>query len=501
MRRIFKTVSLEQIILLCIVFLFVIVLYSVFRSTYSYQFDNDEYYHAQITYLIDHGNIIYRSFYATYTPLFYWVLRPLFHVLGYTTEVLFSARLLMILFFFLRLFVVFLGIRTLFSTKAAFFGIFFLILDPFAVISAANIRPDTLMLLFFSLGLTFYIFGRKQNKKFFLLFSGIFVALSLMTLMKIVPSVVAFLCVAGLSAIVRKQLKREGLVFLGFISAIAVMLFFFVVQGLLYGVVLQTILDPITLFTGLQYPVYFGFFLKEGNMWVFGLANRSLAWVYAQLVAPLSGIGIGHAYSMSQNHKVSSLARDVLVILVAALVLQWIWLTTVPSVFVQYYLTLNWIGTVLAGCAVASFWTESASKNFITRSLVYCGIGGFFLVFAYGGYNVNMFRSGITSKNELDNIQAVWNVIPKNSPVFPNFLFRPLVHPIPHRLPFNEMPQAILNRMPSVSRQLDSLGVQYVFNDVWFMQSLPEDAQAYIKTHFRPSTANSQVLVRNVSAQ
>lgn len=472
---------------------FCAVLFTALQSGYFYQIDNDELYHSQLAYLIDHGYTIYSNFYTTYTPVFYWLLQPVFRFVGYDVQALSAGRIVMMGLFLLRLGVVFLIIRSLFSWKASLLSVFLFIMDPFAVMTVMQIRPDNLMLFLFSCGLYSYILARKSQKKLYFFIAGACISLSLISLMKIIPSVGMFLMIAVLSAWQRKTLKDEGVLLLGFFMTSACIFGLFMIQGSLNGVIQQTIFDPFVVFNALLYPVPYGFYHREGNMWFYGPWNRSIAWIYAQVMMPLAGFGLASAIQQIQA-KVNPLVRDILIILSGALVFQWLWLLTVPSIFIQYYLPINWIIVVLAG--IAGYQILELTKHKYVQLFVYSSTGLLLLLFSYGTVKTNIFRAGIRSDGTYQKLESLWKATPENSQVFPSVLFRPIAFPLPYRVHFTEFPEAVMRRFPPLKETLIKQNIQYIYNEGGVIDSLPLDAHDYIRENFVPGGIDSEIFVR-----
>ncbi|MCX8009136.1 MAG: glycosyltransferase family 39 protein [Patescibacteria group bacterium] len=488
---------IEKLYWVVLILIFGLLLYTVLRSALLYQFDNDEYYHSQIVYLLNHGNTMYTSFYTPYTPIFYWLLQPVFHGFGYDGfHALYAARVVMIGLFLFRLLMVFLIVRLLVSWKAGFFAVFLTILDPFMVMSGMQIRPDSLMLFVFVLAIFFYVQARKKDSGWLFFLSGILGAFSLGSLMKILPSIIPFLGIAGISAFFRKRLMTEGLLFLGFFLGISGLFVTFMISGQFSDLIRQTIIDPFTVFSVFLYPVPYGFYQREGNMWIFGPWNRSIPWMYAQLIAPLAGFGIFAVVQKIQDRKSNPILRDMLLILFAALILQWIWIISVQSIFMQYYLPFHWIIAVLAGIGIALIF-ENKAQN-LTRIFTYLGVFAFFTIFTYGSIATNVFRSNIQSTETFKRIVSMWEMVPKDAPVFPTILFRPFVYPpTPYHTIFpGELPNSILLRYPSVRYFLEEKNVRYLYNDTGIISSLSDDDEEYIRSWFVPSGMDDNIFIR-----
>lgn len=148
--------------------------------------DNDELSHAHLTYWIAQGLLPYRDFYASvYTPVFHWLLLPIFSVAGFHPETLLFARFGMMGLFIIRLLLLYALTKTLFTKRIGVLALLLHLLDPFTTITALQIRPDNLMIVLF-LGAMVLLVQKRSTFG-----SGLLSGLSLLTMVKIAPSVFA----------------------------------------------------------------------------------------------------------------------------------------------------------------------------------------------------------------------------------------------------------------------------------------------------------------------
>jgi 4-amino-4-deoxy-L-arabinose transferase-like glycosyltransferase len=424
------------------------------------------------------------------------MLLPLFKITGYGIEALNAARMLMAAIYIIRIIFLYLLVKNIVSKKGAFLGIFLVILDPILAMSSFQIRPDNLMMLLITISLYCYIQARKTGKAILFILSGVFMALSFLTLMKILATVVVFLGVLIISGIHRKRIVQEGVAVCAFFLTIALFLLMLMVRGMFQGFVEQSWMDPMFFFSAIQYPIPYGFYFKEGNNWIFGPGLRPISWIFAQLLFPLSGVGLASAFDQVVNSRIPSLLRDILIIFVGSLIAQWIWLLTVPSIFVQYYVPINWIVAVLGGIAIERLLQMANRKKIFIRTMSYLSIITVFCVLSLGSYRANIFRSNIDSKEITAQLESMWKAVPGDSPVFPPILFRPVVYYFPYRMPFPEVPAQVLMRFPPLKDQLIRNNLQYVYNDTYYISNIPQDAQDYIRSTFVPGGIDDQIFIR-----
>jgi hypothetical protein len=367
-------------------------------------------------------------------------------------------------------------------------------MNPISDMTIMQIRPDNLMMTFITISFCSYVYARAKKQMLLFGVAGMFAALSFLTLMKILPTIGVFFIVAAVSSYYRKTLKQETIAVFGFMITLALCLLIFMMRGLFNGFLQQTFFDAFIAFNALLYPVPYGFYFREGNSWIFGQASRSLSWVFAQVTFPLAGFGIreglNHVYD-----KGSTLRRDISLILIGSLIGQWVWILIVPSIFMQYYLPMDWIIAVLAGVAFDRLLL-SERFSFVGRSAIMAGVLGFFVIFGFGSYQSNEFRSRINAHDNDAHFLNLWKAIPENSAIYPDVLFRPIGFPLPYQRYITELPESIAKRLPTVSASLEAKKVNYIFNDNGIISSLPEADQQYIRNNFVPGGVDDQVYVR-----
>ena len=94
-------------------FLFLIV--SVFRSGYSYLFDQDEYLHSQISFLIFSGYKPFFNLFTTWIPIFHWMMIPVLAINNFSFDSLLLGRTFMIFLFSIRIILGFILVNKLFG--------------------------------------------------------------------------------------------------------------------------------------------------------------------------------------------------------------------------------------------------------------------------------------------------------------------------------------------------------------------------------------------------
>ena len=106
------------------------------------QFDHDEFEAIKSTWKIFVGESIYVDFFQHHHPFLYYLLTPLFSLLGETKTTIYAARALMLCFTLGSLVMVHELARLLFSRRVAAVSVLFLLSVTMFVGKAIEVRPD-----------------------------------------------------------------------------------------------------------------------------------------------------------------------------------------------------------------------------------------------------------------------------------------------------------------------------------------------------------------------
>lgn len=483
----------------CIFVLYLVVLillaYSVFRSGYYYTFDNDEYLHAHVVYLIDHGKLMFRDIFSVYTPIFHWFLLPVYKLYGYSLDTIQFSRYVMILLFVLRLAAGgYIALR-IFGKRAAMLFLALHLLDPFAVFTNMQIRPDNLMLTAYSLGLAGLVTAVSKKSTIWWILAAVGFSVSVLTNIKIIP-------IAGISAFltgIYLLRQRRVLTFIWFIAGgvIPIVLFlgYFLFQGTLTAMIQQIAFDARLTNETRLFPVPPGFFYHPNNILVYGAPERPLNWIFAWIL-PLAAFSGGYyivtEWLKEKKFKAQEFQR---LVLVGGLVAAWSSLLAVKSLFIQYYIPTTWFFAILAAVAVSTLIRLLPNKKL---TMIFVAI--IFLILANQSFTANQVRATSRGEDFKQMITRRWQQIPENQPVFPDFLFRPSVYPISFGYGIGEIPEPILRRFIPISRAIEDNSLPFVLIDSYQLNLLPMKDKTYIETNFRSiSPSDPDYRVRTTS--
>lgn len=500
-----------------------VLLYASLLSGTSYQYDSDEYYHSEVMYLLTHGETLFQSIYSVYSPVFYWLLTPVYRLTDFTLTSLAAGRWMMAGLFLVRLFAQFFLLKKLVSVRAGLLSVFLSLLDPFTNFSAMQIRPDNLMMLFWSVGITFLSYTwlrvlassanwRNQHKvvRIFPPFlSGFFLSLSAISLIKIAPSVGVMILFFFWFLAREKQWHLFRWFFIGVVAPVLCFVGVLGFQGIFSGYVQGAILDPFMFMANILYPVAPGFFYQPNNIFIYGLSGKPIGWWIAQFIPILSFIGIG-MIAQTQNSlfrqgfggqaKLKTQKEQQIftsyffLALVAAFAAQYALLLASPSAFMQYYLPIMWFYAVFGVIALEKILTGIGSIPKI-GGIIILGTGICFLILSIKSMHIQLLRATYTSDATLFDIQAKWKKIGEDQAVYPMLLFRPLSTPFLSHNIF-EVPKPVQERYPSLPQMLEEENVQYIFPSEFLLSHLSQTDRQYIRSHYVSDETDPTMLVR-----
>jgi len=362
------------------------------------------------------------------------------------------------------------------------------------VFTAMQIRPDNLMMTFYTLGLLVATLGVKRKDKRLVFVAGLFLGTAVVTMIKIIPS----LCIFGVLILIFHRAKgiRDAVIplFVGFGTIVGFFLFPFFANGSLVVMIRQVIFDGKLLNDSLLYPVTPGSYYWPTNVYLYGFSDRSIVWVYAWalLVGGFAGALQIFLRSSTEALSVKTIMKFHLVI---TLVAHWLLLFFLRSVFLQYYLPVSWLLAVGVAVVVDDLVSTTYQYN-IFRFTVLASLVTAFLLVGKASIDLNLMRASIDGYEEETRLEAMLAKIPENEPVFPGFLFRPPVYPLPYGYYYGDMPSNVTTRFPPVGEVLDKKNVRFLVATETYLSYLPKDAQQYIKGRFVRDTVLQELWIR-----
>lgn len=463
----------------------IILLRSVILSGVNFTFNPDELFNANTVYLMVKGFRPYVDFYTVYSPILHWIITPVFLLFGFTFKAVSVTRFVMAGLFMIRLVLMFFLVKKVFNARVALLFVPLFLLDPFMVFVGMQVRPENLSMVFYTgFLLVFsiaYSYHKKQSSKAKLMFflSGILCGTAILINIKIVPSLLAFGIVFITYAFQKKQFFQLLLVVNGFCLTFLFFFSYFLIQGYLPAMFLHVFLDPMKLNNAIPYPTWLGYFYFS-NQTIYGMGGKPINWLFAWLL-PVFAFAAGYK-TFSQSIEKSDGLEMIKIILFFSLIVQWVSMLFINSVFIQYYIPLNWLYALFTAVLLDDILFEIQLNKIIKMSAI--GLSFIFFTMLYTtSIKANLNRSGWRWDPYLDEFTKVWKMIPAQAPAFPNVVFRRPIYPV---LWGSTFATYMRDRYPPAYKMIEKyqLPILTFLNDE-FLSYLDKDTQDYITKHYK----------------
>lgn len=481
----------KRLFSLGIIITVLLLLYSVLQSGLYYQYDIDELSHANYVYLIASGEQPYRSIFMVFTPVFYWILQPVFSLSGFNFSGIFHARILMTVFFLVRL-AIGTGIAyRVFGRTVAFLYIPLLLLDAFTIFAGMQIRPDNLMMVWYLSGFLFVCYamtGAVHRRLRLLTLAGVMYGLACITMIKILPSIVITTALLWFWCVMQKKQRS----FLFFVAGLLIPVVLFVLSQVYSGTLMQMVqhvfIDAQLLSKSILYPTHAVYFYHQNNILLFGFNGKPLTWVYVFLLPALAVAGT--ALTTRSLYRAGLRYHDGRILLKSILVVsffaQVLFTFTFSGAFIQYFLSLSWLFAIFAAVTLEALYRGIRSYPYGV-AIAMAAYFVFLAVFSWVSFRANMYRSRVGSDQLIADYARMWQRIPPNVSTYPNFLFRPIIYPLPFGAFIGDVHPRILTRLGSVADALEKHQVRYVFFDPYSRSFHDRKTRDYIDAHYEQS--------------
>jgi len=472
----------------------ILLVFSIIKSAYNYQYDSDELFHVQGVYLIASGFKPYTSFFYVFSSIFHRILVPLFLFFGFSFATLGKARIFMILLFAVRVFLSALLINKAFNRRTALLFIPLFLFDPFTIFSSMQIRPDNLMMTVYTLGLLVFVIGFFRSSKLLLFISGVVFGLSFLTLIKIAPQLMIFLIMYGVYCILNRELKNFILLLDGFVLTLILFCLYHLFNGSFLSMFSQVFVFSFTLSDQIFGQVYYGFFHQPNNGFIYGLMGKPLTWFYVWILPLLSSAGAYLTLSNFLNNKraksrnIDKKKQLIQIILIASLVVQYLFLLNLNMAFIQYYIPFQWLLALFGAVTLDDFIFNKFSSGFFHQLIK----GGFFILFmvlVYVSIKANNARTVFRSEYQISQFAPVWSKVPQNAAIFPNILFRPIAYPTTigdDELNNYNFLSSVRNTLPSYIDSFEKNKLPYLLiDDPVKFYTLEPGLDKYVQDHYQ----------------
>ena len=493
MRRLFV-----QPLFVITILLIVPLAFSVFYSGYHYTYYGDELVHVNTVYLIAHGYRPFKDFFTIYSPLFHYLLLPFFTIYGFTPETIQASRFLMIGLFALQLLIGYAFMSKLFTKLTGLIFVLLMLLDPFTVFAGMQVRPDNLLMLVFFAGVLTLVYAISHRGIFMGHHSALwFVSGCLMGLAVVISFksivMVGVLSLALFVYFLRKQTWRKYFTYVvGGVVAGILFCFLWIVQGSFRLMIEQLIVYPKAMSDGIWFPTRLGFFYQPNNTFVYGLAGKPVTWYIAVLLPIFALAGI--LYSLMAFRKQVQKSFWIITF-ICMLILQYAFLYTIKCLFIQYYLTVNWILAFFAAIFITAI--VGCIKHPIGKSIMYTLLLIVFLCVSFESIRANMQRPHNISQESQNVLMGKrWERISSDSLVYPSLLFRPLSQPIPYGYFLPEIPLFIQKKYPLPLTTISDTRVEYLILTPFHLQFIDQGTKLSIEKNFTNDPTDTELWVR-----
>lgn len=459
--------------------------FSVLKSGIYYQYDVDELGHVQYVYLLATKFAPYKSFFSRFTPFFSWFQMPIFYLFGFNFQSIFLDRVLMAGVFILRMAVTTVLIWKIVGTLPAFIFLPLLLMDPFTVFVGMQIRPDNLMMLFFIIGLLVFFTAVKRGARWLNFAAGFFLSISLLILLKIIPSIVVVLLIATAFFTMKKKFSQLGFLLAGFTLPWLLFLIFLTINHLLKEAIQQVFWDSMVMNNAIKNPMSLAYFFRPNNLYVFGYRGKSLTWLYVWLLPLMAFLGflimaVRVKLSLKKNRAVEQAPK---VTVMAVLLAQMIWTFSIRGFFLQYFLTISWLWALFAGVFMAEI--ICLSKRFYLSKFIQIAYVALLIIFAMASIRANLFRSTVGNSSLIEQYEKLGKIIPRSEPTYPNLLFHPVAYPLTYGTNFWDLPESILRRYGPVQKWLDGYNIKYILLGSYAMDFVDYQTKEYILDNYQ----------------
>ena len=271
--------SVERFVYLVLFGLLLISVVFRLALTLNREVDIDEFQHLHAAWMVSRHYLLYRDFWENHTPLFYYLLIPLFHLVREGSRLVIVARMIMSCAAFVILFLVYLLARIDHDRKTSFLAVLILSYMVIFVEKSIEVRPDQILISLWLMSLWMAIRSIARAQRLALLSAGGLLGIAFLFSPKaLLPCTGMCITFAVLSFMKRKRYgftgfaKLQGLYTLGFVMPIAVCFALFYHAGALKAMLTFTVLE------NLKYPDPFRatYLLYLRNICFFALAGAGL---------------------------------------------------------------------------------------------------------------------------------------------------------------------------------------------------------------------------------
>lgn len=479
-----------------VMILLIPLVYSVLVSGYLYTFDNDELANVQIVYHMAHGKFPYLSFFTTYTPVLHWVLAPVFYFLGFTLQAIHGSRVVMIILFGIRVIASGAIVSLLLGQWVALLFVVLFLLDPFTVFNGMQVRPDNLMMTLYVVGLFLLLLSVMKKRKAGIAMAGACIGLALLAMIKIIPGILMLIIFLFWRSARQRDFRPFRVFLIGFLTPIILFSLYFLSQNAFADMFTHVVLYAKAHIDAVLNPALLGIFYWPDNGYIYGFMGRPPSWWYAWILPIFAFPGALKAVTSYSTKGEKNNKDFILGFLGASLFAHYLSMLVIRSVYTQYYVSLSWLYVLFFILTFRDVLMIQFENPWMKKSLI------FFFVMLLGilyssSIKGNLYRASAFNARELEKkITSRWLLLPPETPVFLDYLFRPLAYPIPYGFFYGEIPGKALTKMPEMLGELARLQLPRLVIGQYAFQFLPSHVQSYIHAHYDQLKEDVDIWVR-----
>ncbi|MBI2641399.1 hypothetical protein HYW87_02275, partial [Candidatus Roizmanbacteria bacterium] len=178
------------------------------------------------------------------------------------------------------------------------------------------------------------------------------------------------------------------------------------------------------------------------------------------------------------------------VILFVSLVFQWASMLFINSVFIQYYIPINWLYAVFGAFFIVNLISQFQLMRLLQSGVVLILL--VLLIFLWKSSVLGNFaRAKMTDEAFPREINEYWKMIPEDQPAYPNVLFRKPIYPL---LWGQVISENVRDRYPPVYIAIEKYRLKTLtgLTDD-FLSYLDFQSQSYILTHYVRDSPESRI--------
>ena len=238
--------------------------------------------------------------------------------------------------------------------------------------------------------------------------------------------------------------------------------------------------------------IYYGFFHQPNNGFIYGLMGKPLTWFYAWILPLFAFAGAYLALTNVVKSKEKIFIKEknlIKIILIGSLIVQFIFLLSLNTAFIQYYIPFQWLLALFTAVIIEDLIFNkftSGILSILTKTVIFV----LFITLCFVSVKANNSRMEFRSDYQAFQYNYLWSKIPQGKAIFPSFLFRPIVHPVTEGFnnseDYNGFYASIDKKLPSYIYSFGNAKLPYLIIDSPDrFYNLEIGLDKYVKDHYK----------------